>query len=313
VLPADGPATGFVGTYADPATPPNTALYSLDGRRLRWIEENALLPGHPFFPYAARLPRREFGTMRGPSGDTLHYELIKPVDFDPSRRYPVIVQTYGGPHNQFVRRNWTGADPVLWTDRGYLLFRLDNRGSANRGSAFEAALNRRMGQPEIEDQVAGARWLARQPFVDPARIGVTGWSYGGFTTLMALTAPETPFHAGMAGAPPTEWSLYDTAYTERYMGKPSENPAGYAASDVLNRLDRLRPGSLLLVHGMADDNVIFANTTRLMQALQARATPFELMLYPGQRHGIRGEKLQLHRWLTTADFFDRKLQPREAP
>jgi dipeptidyl-peptidase-4 len=304
---------GFVGTYADPRTPPNTALYSLDGRRLRWIEENALRPGHPFFPFAARLPTREFGSLQGPSGDRLHYELIKPADFNPARRYPVIVQTYGGPHVQTVRRGWTGADPMLWTDKGYLIFRLDNRGSSNRGVAFEAALDQRMGVPEIEDQIAGARWLARQRFVDPARIGITGWSYGGFAALMALTDPANPFKAGMAGAPPTEWGLYDTGYTERYMGMPSENVAGYAASDVLNRLDRLKPGSLLLVHGMADDNVLFANTTRVMEALQARAIPFELMLYPGQRHGIRGEKLQLHRWRTTADFFDRKLQPKEAP
>jgi dipeptidyl-peptidase-4 len=144
--------------------------------------------------------------------------------------------------------------------------------------------------------------------VDPQRIGIAGWSYGGFSTLMALTAENSPFAAGAAGAPPTEWSLYDTAYTERYMGKPAENVEGYRTSDVLNRLDRLKPGSLLLLHGMADDNVIFANTTRLMQALQNRAIPFELMLYPGQRHGIRGEKLRLHLWRTQADFFDSKLK-----
>lgn len=301
--------TGFIGAYSDPRTPPNTALYALDGRRLRWIEENALRPGHPLFPYSARLPTREFGALTGPSGDRLHYELIKPADFDERRRYPVIVQTYGGPHTQTVRRGWSGAGPMLWTDKGYLVFLLDNRGSSNRGVAFEAALDRRMGQPEIEDQIAGARWLGKQSFVDPARIGIAGWSYGGFAALMALTAPDTPFVAGAAGAPPTEWSLYDTAYTERYMGKPAENVAGYAASDVLNRLDRLKPGALLLMHGMADDNVIFANSTRLMQALQARGAPFELMLYPGQRHGLRGEPLLLHRWRTQSDFFDRKLAP----
>ena len=312
-LPKGRTVTGFVGTYSDPRTPPNTALYAMDGKRIRWIEENALRPGHPFFPFSARLPTREFGSLPGPSGDRLYYELIKPADFDPNRRYPVIVQTYGGPHSQTVRRGWSAADPTLWTDKGYLIFKLDNRGSANRGVSFEAALNRRMGVPEIEDQVAGARWLQRQRFVDPARIGITGWSYGGFATLMALTAADTPFIAGVAGAPPTEWSLYDTAYTERYMGTPAENVAGYAASDVLNRLDRMKPGALLLVHGMADDNVIFANTTRLMQGLQARAIPFELMLYPGQRHGIRGEQLMLHRWRTSADFFDRKLKAPETP
>jgi dipeptidyl-peptidase-4 len=307
-LPKGETVAGFVGTYSDPRTPPNTALYGLDGRRLRWIEENALKAGHPFHPYSARLPVREFGSFTGPSGDRLYYEVDKPADFNPSRRYPVLVLTYGGPHNQFVRRGWTGAESVLWAERGYVVFKLDNRGSANRGVAFEAALDRRMGVPEVEDQIAGVRWLQKQPYVDPQRIGVAGWSYGGFSTLMALTAENSPFVAGAAGAPPTEWSLYDTAYTERYMGKPTDNVEGYGASDVLNRLDRLKPGSLLLLHGMADDNVIFANTTRLMQALQNRAIPFELMLYPGQRHGIRGEKLRLHLWRTQADFFDSKLK-----
>ncbi|MFY8144787.1 MAG: prolyl oligopeptidase family serine peptidase, partial [Caulobacter sp.] len=142
-------------------------------------------------------------------------------------------------------------------------------------------------------------------------LGVMGWSYGGFMALMLLTAENTPFKAGAAGAPPTEWSLYDTAYTERYMGKPDENKAGYAYSDINNRIDKLAPGSLLLLHGMADDNVIFENSTRLMAALQRKAILFEMAMYPGERHSAPGSKTKgLSVLKTHLDFFDRKLKGR---
>ena len=145
--------------------------------------------------------------------------------------------------------------------------------------------------------------------MDKARIGVTGWSYGGYMTLLLLTAPDTPFKAGVAGAPVTDWKLYDTHYTERYMGTPADNPAGYAASEVVSRLPRLKPGSLLVVHGMADDNVTFDHTTRVLFALQAAGTPFETMVYPGLRHrGGWTPTNRKHRAMQTLDFFDRKLK-----
>ena len=166
-----------------------------------------------------------------------------------------------------------------------------------------------MGQPEIADQVIGADYLRSLPYVDDSRIAMMGWSYGGFMSLMALTEPKMGLAAALAGAPPTEWSLYDTAYTERYMSTPQANVDGYAASDVVNRLDNLT-GRLLLMHGMADDNVIFENTTRVLNALQEKSIPFETMLYPGQRHGIRGNDRQLHQWRTYLDFLDRTIGTR---
>ena len=299
----------FAGTYNDPKTPPQTALYSADGKLVRWIEENKLAEGHPYWPYASTLPVPEFGTLKAADGQTLHYEILKPTDFDPAKKYPAIVSVYGGPHAQKVNRTWQSPSERTYLEAGYVIFKLDNRGSGNRSAAFKRALDRNLGTVEVEDQLLGAKFLAGLPYVDADKLGVMGWSYGGFMTLMLMTADNTPFKAGAAGAPPTEWSLYDTAYTERYMGKPEENKAGYAYSDINNRLDKLKPGSLLLLHGMADDNVIFENSTRLMAALQKKAIPFEAMLYPGERHSAPGSKTKgLHVLKTHLGFFDRMLK-----
>jgi dipeptidyl-peptidase-4 len=235
--------------------------------------------------------------------------LLKPRGFDPGRRYPAIVHVYGGPATQLVRQAWVSPTYRLWQEAGYVVHVLDNRGTPNRSAAFERAIHKGFGTVEVDDQLLGTRFLQSLSYVDPARVGVYGWSQGGFMTLMMMTAPNSPYRAGMAGASPTEWGLYDTAYTERYMLTPQANRAGYAASDVIPRLDRIRPGSLMLMHGMADDNVILSNTTRVMGALQQRSIPFELMLYPGQRHGVRGKALQLHQYRMWSDFFGRKLQP----
>lgn len=302
-------ATGaFVGSYSDPKTPPQTALYDPAGKRVRWIEENKLGAGHPYAPYAESHIVPEFGTLKASDGQVLHWSLLKPADFDAAKKYPVIVSVYGGPHAQRVTKSWSVNDEAF-ANAGYLVFKLDNRGSSNRSAAFKTALDRRMGTVEVEDQFAGAAFLKTLPYVDPNRLGVMGWSYGGFMTLMMLTAEGTPFTAGVAGAPPTEWGLYDTHYTEQFMGKPDENKAGYAQSDVLNRIDRLKPGSLMLIHGMADDNVIFENSTRVLAALQKKGIAFETMLYPGERHSvIRSRSKGLHVMKTHLDFFDRKLK-----
>ena len=195
------------------------------------------------------------------------------------------------------------------TEAGYIVFRLDNRGEGDRSAAFKQALYLKMGQPEIEDQVLAAEYLRSLPFVDDNRIAMMGWSYGGFMTLMAATEPRMGLAGALAGAPPTEWGLYDTAYTERYMSTPEANREGYAASDVIPRLPNLT-GRLLLMHGMADDNVILENSTRVINALQQNSQPFELMLYPGQRHGVRGNERQLQQWRTYLDFLDRTIGTR---
>ncbi|MDB5451396.1 MAG: dipeptidyl peptidase, partial [Phenylobacterium sp.] len=298
----------FAGTYQDPRTPPQTALYAPDGKHVRWIEENRLADGHPYYPYVSRLPAPQFGTLKAADGQPLWWSMRTPPGFDPAKRYPVIVQVYGGPASALVTRQWAAPEDQLLLEAGFILFRLDNRGTPNRSVAFKTALDRRFGQLEVDDQLAGAAYLKSLPYVDAAHIGVTGWSNGGYMTLLLLSAPNSPFAAGVAGAPVTDWSLYDTAYTERYMGKPQDNAAGYQASDVLPRLPGLKPDSLLILHGMADDNVTFDQSTRVFAALQAQSTPFETMVYPGLRHRAGWTPAnRLHRARMTLDFFNRKL------
>ncbi|THD57380.1 S9 family peptidase [Phenylobacterium sp.] len=300
----------FAGSYSDPRTPPRTGFYKADGTLVRWIEENPLKEGHPFWAYRDRLSIPEFGTIKASDGQALHWMMRKPAGFDPAKKYPVIVQVYGGPAGAMVEKHWASpADQVL-LDAGYILFSIDNRGTPNRSVAFKTALDRKTGGPDVEDQLAGAAYLKTLPFVDGDHLGVTGYSNGGYMTLMLLTVPGSPFSAGVAGAPVTDWTLYDTAYTERYMGTPADNPEGYRNSQVISRLANLKPGSLLLIHGMADDNVIFENSTRVLYSLQAKGIPFEMMTYPGLRHRTGWtSRPMIHRTHATLDFFDRKLKP----
>ncbi|GAA0652730.1 S9 family peptidase [Brevundimonas lenta] len=300
--------TAYVGNYTDVNTPMQSALYRADGTFVRWIEQNRLDENHPYFPYASRRGEVTFGTLDS-HGETLVWQMTTPPGFDPARKYPVIMQVYGGPSGGGVKRGWQPATNQLLTEAGYIVFRLDNRGEGDRSAAFKQALYLKMGQPEIEDQVLGANYLRSLPYVDADRIAMMGWSYGGFMSLMALTEPDMGLAAVAAGAPPTEWSLYDTHYTERFMSTPEANAEGYAASDVIPRLPNAT-GRLLLMHGMADDNVILENSTRVIDALQASSTPFELMLYPGQRHGVRGNDRQLQQWRMYLDFLDRTVGER---
>jgi dipeptidyl-peptidase-4 len=188
--------------------------------------------------------------------------------------------------------------------RGHVVFVMDNRGSANRGVRFEAPLYRALGTVEVEDQLQALAFVKAQPFVDPDRVAVYGWSYGGYMVLRLMTKAPEAFAAGIAGAPVTDWRLYDTHYTERYLGNPAVDDAPYAAADVTVDAARLaRP--LLLIHGLADDNVVFDHSARMMAALQAAGRPFATMVYPGQAHGIREPALATHLWKTILGFLDR--------
>jgi dipeptidyl-peptidase-4 len=300
--------TAFVGNYSDLNTPTRSGLYRADGSFVRWIEENRLDQDHPYYPYASRRGVTTFGTLES-HGETLVWQMTTPPGFDPSKEYPVIMQVYGGPSGGGVKRSWQSATNQLLTEAGYVIFRMDNRGEGYRSAAFKQALYLKMGQPEVEDQVLAINYLRSLPFVDDDRIAAMGWSYGGFMTLHMLTEPEMGLTSAISGAPVTDWSLYDTHYTERFMSTPQANPQGYAASDVVDQLDQLT-GRLLILHGMADDNVIFENTTRVLDALQSRSVPFEMMLYPGQRHGVRGQERQLQQWRTYLDFLDRTIGSR---
>lgn len=305
-------AQSYIATSSSPDQPPQTGLYRIDGSHIAWIEENAIGTNHPYAPYLAGHVTPEYGMLSAEDNQTLYYSILKPPGFDPAKKYPVIIEVYGGPHVQTVERKWGALSDQFLARQGFIVFRLDNRGSYNRGRRFEDVIYRQTGAPEVRDQLKGVEWLKSQPFVDPDRIAIEGWSYGGYMTLMTLAqAPEGTFAAAAAGASVTDWALYDTFYTERYMDTPQDNPDGYAASSVFAHIDGLSRAPLLLMHGMADDNVTFDNTTRLMAELQKRGIVFDLMTYPGQRHGIRGEDLQVHLMRTRMAFLKRHLKQGE--
>jgi dipeptidyl-peptidase 4 len=247
----------------------------------------------------------------------LHYQLIRPRMREPGRRHPVVVDVYGGPGYQRVRRAWAGFPRSnegffrqYLAQQGYVVFTLDNRGSGFRGDAFEGALRRRLGSVEVEDQVRGVEYLRSLPFVDPARIGVFGWSYGGYLALMCLVRAPLHFAAGVAGAPVTDWALYDTHYTERYMGLPAANADAYRDSNVLTHAPQLR-APLLVLHGMADDNVLFTHSTALYQRLQDLGKPFDTMPYPGSKHGLlRFPGTGPHAYAAIVRFLDRTIGAR---
>ena len=309
-------ASVYVDSWSAPGTPPQIELYGNDGTRLATLLRNELSdPDHPFATFRDAQRPVEFGTVTAADGTTpLHYSLIKPDGFDPRKKYPVVVFVYGGPAAQTVTRSWPARSDALFNQylaqQGYVLFSLDNRGTPRRGREFGGALYGRQGTVEVDDQLRGIDWLKAQPWVDPARIGVHGWSNGGYMTLMLLARTDA-YACGVAGAPVSDWGLYDTHYTERYMDLPASNPDGYRDARVLTHIDGLVGADapkLLLVHGMADDNVLFTNTTAVMSALQQRGQPFELMAYPGAKHGLSG-KDALHRYRLAEDFFARCLKP----
>ncbi|GAB4571870.1 MAG: S9 family peptidase [Rhodothalassiaceae bacterium] len=297
----------FIDTHSAPDVPPHVALRRADGTLIASIEENRLDDSHPYAPYLDGHARPEFGTIAAADGSLLYYSLLRPADFDPGKRYPAIVNVYGGPGAQRVAKRWQIDFDQILAREGYIVMRLDNRGSTNRGHAFESVLYRAMGVTEVEDQVAGARFLGGLPYVDPARIGVYGWSYGGYMTLQLLAKAPEVYRAGISVAPVSDWRLYDTHYTERYLGQPGEGDV-YETSSVFPYLAGMRPHALFLVHGMADDNVFFDHSVKLMTALQTARIPFRLMTYPGKRHGIAGADARAHLWTQALDFFDDRLK-----
>ena len=307
-------ASVYVDIWSNAVTPPQVVLHRADGTHIAdLINNDPARADHPYAPYRAVHRPVEFGTLTAADGRTpLHYSVTRPADFDPAKRYPVVVYVYGGPAAQTVTNAWPGRGDHFFNQylaqQGYVVFSLDNRGTPRRGAAFGGALYGRQGTVEVDDQRAGVAWLRQQPWVDPARIAVYGWSNGGYMTLMLLGKAPGDYACGIAGAPVTDWALYDTHYTERYMGLPAQNVDGYREASVFTHAGNIRPNALLLIHGMADDNVLFGNSTKLMSTLQARAIPFELMTYPGAKHGLRGNDA-LHRYRLTEAYLGRCIGP----
>ncbi|MBI2765271.1 MAG: DPP IV N-terminal domain-containing protein [Chloroflexi bacterium] len=284
VLSPDG--ARMVHTWSSRAHAPRVALCTSSGEQRAMLSENAGATAEEL-----GLQPPELVTVTAEDGTLLHGAIYRPPSGTPAP-LPAVVSVYGGPHAQRVVDDWAMTVDMraqYLARRGFLVFVLDNRGSANRGLAFEAPLQFHMGDVEVRDQVAGVRWLAAAEGVDPGRVGIYGWSYGGYMTCMALMCAPEVFQVGVAGAPVTDWDGYDTGYTERYMGTPKDNPAGYRESSVLAHVDGLR-GKLLIVHGMIDENVHFRHTARLMVALATAQKPYDLLVYPEERHMPRDAK-----------------------
>jgi dipeptidyl-peptidase-4 len=252
----------------------------------------------------------QFGKLQAEDGQWLYYRLVRPARIAEGDRLPVIVDVYGGPGVQRVRNVWPDAKGYwhyYMANRGYVIFSLDNRGSANRGVRFESPIYRKLGDVELRDQLRGVAFLKTLGFADPRRIGLFGWSYGGYMTIMGLLKAPEVFSTGVAVAPVTDWRLYDTHYTERYLGMPSNNADGYRLSSVFPYVRGLS-GALLLVHGMADDNVLYTHATAFYDALQKANKPFDIMVYPGSKHSLWGSRVRVHLFNTISRYFDQHLK-----
>ena len=303
----DKHGTRLIVTRSSPDQPSQVYLANDAGKRLEWVDENKLDAMHPYAPYLAAHRPIRFGTIKAADGSTLYWEMITPP-LEPNKKYPVFFEHYGGPGTgQQVSRAWASPMRQYWVSKGWIYFQIDNRGSYHRGKAFEDRIYHAMGTVEVEDQASAARWLQKQPFVDPKKIAISGWSYGGYMTLKMLeSAPKGLYAAGVAGAPVTKWELYDTHYTERYLGNPAIDPKSYETSDALAGAVKIN-APLLLIHGMSDDNVVFENSSMLADELQQADRPFDMMFYVGQTHRIAGEGRQANVQKTIERFLDEKV------
>jgi dipeptidyl-peptidase-4 len=292
----------LIDNFSNLTTPAEIRLLKSDGTLAATLYKTP----DRFADYA--LGTTELVTVKASDGATLYARLVKPPDFDPKKKYPVIVDVYGGPHVQLIHNAWgaTGADDQLLAEQGYVIWSLDNRGSWGRGHAWESSIFEHMGDHEVEDQLAGVNYLKTLPYVDPKRIGVHGWSYGGYMTLELLTHAPGVFKCGAAGGPVTAWKFYDSIYTERYMRTPEENSTGYHDSSPVNFADKLK-AKVLLIHGVDDDNVHMQNTLNFVEAMVKGKVPFELYLQPGERHGFARESSRLYLTERELDFFKANL------
>jgi dipeptidyl-peptidase 4 len=292
----------YMDTFSNLTEPPRRTLHSSNGAEWAVYRE----ADHRLTDEYDVL-RPEIVKIKASDGTPLYGRLIKPANYKAGEKYPAIVMVYGGPGVQLIHNAWTGAGwEQVMAHRGFVVWSLDNRGSMGRGHAFESPIYHHMGKTELADQVTGVRYLVDQGLVDPARVGITGGSYGGYMTLYALLNAPDVFKAGISDSPVTHMRNYDTIYTERYMGLPAENPEGYKASAPVEQADKLK-GKLLIVHNIEDDNVLFQNTMQMAEALERAGKLFDMLIYPGKQHGIGGQfRRQLMEKET--EFFEKNLK-----
>ncbi|MBM4093988.1 MAG: S9 family peptidase [Planctomycetes bacterium] len=287
----------FVACREAVGEPPRTALLNASGQQVAMLAEADGTKAEEL-----GLVAPELFTFKADDGKTdLHGILYKPARFDPERKYPLVISVYGGPESRGVSNRYSAADAHC--EFGFLVATIANRGTTGRGKAFESATYLKLGIVDIQDQADGVRFLCQRPYVDAARVGIFGHSYGGYMSALALVKFPDVFHVGVAGAPVTDWKNYDTIYTERYMRTPRENPDGYRDGSCLTHAKNLR-GQLLLLHGLADDNVHPSNTWQLAHALQQAGLRFDMMIYPLSKHGL-GQGSSTLRW----EYLHRHLRP----
>ncbi len=248
-------------------------------------------------------------TIKNSEGDDLYCRLYKPVQFDSNKKYPVIVYWYGGPHAQLILNAWNGGAGDYWfqymAERGYVVFTLDTRGSANRGKAFEQSIFRRAGEKQMEDLLSGINYLNGLSFIDKNNMGLFGWSYGGFMTIDFMLNHPGIFKAAVAGGPVTDWKYYEIMYTERYMDRPQENPEGYESTNLVKQIQKLK-GKLLLIHGMQDNVVLMQHSVNLVKAAVDKGVQVDYMIYPGHEHNVLG-KDRAHLYQKVTDYFSQNL------
>jgi len=286
--------------------PSSYTLYSGEGKMLRVIESNSRLKSK-LNEYS--FSQKEFFTFTTSSGVSLNGWMIKPSSFDASKKYPVFMTVYGGPGHNTVENAWEGSN-YLWhqmlAQKGYIVVSVDNRGTGNRGEKFKKVTYKQLGKLETEDQIEVARYLAGQSYVDPSRIGIQGWSYGGYMSSLCITKGADFFKMAIAVAPVTNWRYYDSIYTERFMQTPQDNASGYDDNSPINHVSRLK-GKYLLIHGTGDDNVHFQNSVEMVNSLVKANKQFDVFFYPDKNHGIYGGNARLHLYTLMTDYILKNL------
>ncbi|NNK69317.1 MAG: S9 family peptidase [Flavobacteriaceae bacterium] len=298
--------TYFINSFSNASTPTEYTLHrAKDGELVKSILDNDKL-ATTVSEYVTS--KKEFSTINV-NGNDLNMWMIKPADFDPDRSYPLFLTQYSGPGSQSVSNRWNGTNDYwfqMLAQKGYIIACIDGRGTGYKGAEFKKVTQKELGKYEVEDQIEAVRILGQRSYIDESRIGIWGWSYGGFMSSNCLFKGNDVFKMAIAVAPVTSWRFYDTIYTERYMTTPQENPSGYDDNSPINHVDKLK-GDFLLIHGGGDDNVHVQNTMRMVEALIQADKQFEWMIYPDRNHGIYGGNTRLHLYKKMTDFIDETL------
>lgn len=303
IITINSKANNFIDAYSNVKTPRNINVIAVDGRK----EKNLLTSTNPLKEYATG--ELILSTIKAADGKTdLHTRMFKPANFDATKKYPTVVYVYAGPHIQLISNSWLGGANLwfqLMAEKGYVIYTVDSRGTMFRGRDFEQTTFRQLGKVEMEDQLKGVDYLKSLSFVDTNRIGIHGWSFGGFMTTSLMSKNNKIFKVGVAGGPVIDWSLYEIMYTERYMDTPDENPEGYANSNLLNNVEQLK-GRLLMIHGANDDVVVWQNSLNYVKKCVDKGILLDYFAYPGHKHNVLG-KDRVHLYKTVTRYFEEHL------